>query len=386
MSTKRRLPKRTVLPLFGTGLVFVGFTVGIYVAHYRMFPYDAIISVYWHPKAVTSYLRNSMPQISFLAGSFLTARDGGSSESQILHTHLYALKREEAHLPRFIGKGGAIASLGRDLLVLTPRGRIVVISLGAKEGIRVDGRVPMENPEWEASIDHDSSDIDGNIRVAGILLTEVKPEIFHLFVAHHYFTGECIRFRLSSTILSQERDGVNILPQWRTLFDAEPCMAFGPRKYLNLDQSGGRMLMDGPHHLLLSIGDHGQDGRILPPDDPASHLGKLVRVEIATGVVQVLTVGHRNPQGMVRGRDGRVWATEHGPWGGDELNLLQSGDNYGWPYVSYGTDRLRIGELNSKEKRIRVPRVPGLIGKGKEVEATGRHEGFKRPVFAWVRR
>ena len=146
--------------------------------------------------------------------------------------------------------------------------------------------------------------------------------------------------------------------------------------------------MDGPHHLLLSIGDHGQDGRILPPllppEDPASHLGKLVRVEIATGVVQVLTVGHRNPQGMVRGGDGRVWATEHGPWGGDELNLLQSGGNYGWPYVSYGTDRLRIGGLNSKEKRIRVPRVPGLIEKGKEVEATGRHKGFKRPVFAWV--
>ena len=107
---KGRLPKRIALPLFGTGLVFIGFTVGIYAAHYRMFPYDAMVSIYRYPKAVASYLRNSTPRISFLAGSFRTARDGGSSENQILYTHLYALKREEADLPEFIDKGGAIAS------------------------------------------------------------------------------------------------------------------------------------------------------------------------------------------------------------------------------------------------------------------------------------
>ena len=73
--------------------------------------------------------------------------------------------------------------------------------------------------------------------------------------------------------------------------------------------------MDGPHHLLLSIGDHGQDGwhtRVTPPlpDNPTIHLGKSVHAEIATGAAQVLTAGHRNPQGMVRGKDGGVWATE----------------------------------------------------------------------------
>lgn len=89
------------------------------------------------------------------------------------------------------------------------------------------------------------------------------------------------------------------------------------------------MLIDDPHHLLLIIGDHGQDGWQTGPDIPVlpddieAHLGKSVRLDLATGEVQILTVGHRNPQGMVRSKDGRVWATEHGPEGGDELNLLR---------------------------------------------------------------
>ena len=55
-------------------------------------------------------------------------------------------------------------------------------------------------------------------------------------------------------------------------------------------------------------------------DNPAAHLGKLVLVETGTGAAQVPTAGHQNSHGMVRSKDGRVWATEYGPEGGDELN------------------------------------------------------------------
>ena len=50
------------------------------------------------------------------------------------------------------------------------------------------------------------------------------------------------------------------------------------------------------------------------------------------------TMGHRNPQGLYITPEGTVWSTEHGPQGGDELNLLVRGANYGWPLVTYGTD------------------------------------------------
>ncbi len=88
-------------------------------------------------------------------------------------------------------------------------------------------------------------------------------------------------------------------------------------------------------------------------------LGKLLRIEIRTGAAETLTRGHRNPQGLARDAAGDLWATEHGGRGGDELNLLEPGEHYGWPQVSYGFP---------------------YTGPG----SGGRHDGFTRPVFAWV--
>ena len=53
---------------------------------------------------------------------------------------------------------------------------------------------------------------------------------------------------------------------------------------------------------------------------------------------RIVASGLRNPQGLMRDDEGRVWATEHGPRGRDELNLIQPGKNYVWPYVTLGTD------------------------------------------------
>ena len=95
-------------------------------------------------------------------------------------------------------------------------------------------------------------------------------------------------------------------------------------------------------------------------------MGKLVRVAIETGEAKILTLGHRNPQGLVRDRTGNLWSTEHGPQAGDELNLLEPGGNYGWPHVTYGVDYGR--------------KVPSATEYGK----VGAHNGFVTPVFAWV--
>ena len=122
------------------------------------------------------------------------------------------------------------------------------------------------------------------------------------------------------------------------------------------------MLTDGPDHLLVVVGDHKQDKCA---QDPASHLGKLVRVEIATGRPATLALGLRNQQGLTRDAAGNLWETEHGPQGGDELNVLVAGGNYGWPQVTYGV---------GYESKVNVSRA----------EAVGLHDGFIKPVFAWV--
>jgi glucose/arabinose dehydrogenase len=80
--------------------------------------------------------------------------------------------------------------------------------------------------------------------------------------------------------------------------------------------------------------------------------------------VTPLTAGLRNPQGLHWSKDGHVWLTDHGPRGGDELNLLRAGANYGWPAVTYGTAYSRF---------IWPP-----------ARQPGRHEGFEPPIHAWV--
>jgi cytochrome c2 len=98
--------------------------------------------------------------------------------------------------------------------------------------------------------------------------------------------------------------------------------------------------------LLITIGDHGWD--ILARPAAAAQLddwdyGKIRVLNVKTGEFRPFAKGVRNPQGLLITPEGRIWAAEHGPRGGDELNLIVEGANYGWPYATYGTN---YGEFN----------------------------------------
>ena len=297
----------------------------------------------------------------------LTTRELATQEFTVreLATHLYALDLNGVYFRSWEGAGwedahgGAIAPLGNDLLVATPWGLFALVR-PTGEVVPLDGNVPMNRAEFQAHPDIEHLRLN-MFRVADILLKRHSAGRYELFVTHHYFTGECIRFRLSATMLRQQGADVSVSPAWRTIFDAEPCLSAAS------EIAGGRMLTDGPDHLLVVIGDHLGDtyGNHLISQDPDSHLGKLVRIEIETGRALTLASGLRNPQGLAWDRDGTLWETEHGPWGGDELNVLELGGNYGWPLVSYGVwyHKTFIG---SNDKDV------------------AQHDGFIKPVFSWV--
>ncbi|BEP62069.1 PQQ-dependent sugar dehydrogenase [Variovorax sp. V213] len=106
-----------------------------------------------------------------------------------------------------------------------------------------------------------------------------------------------------------------------------------------------------------------------------NHLGKIVRIakdgtaprdnpfiDKAGALPEIWSYGHRNGQGATLAPDGRLWMTEHGPQGGDEINVPQAGRNYGWPVITYGEN----------------------YGGGKIGDGITAKEGMEQPLHYWV--
>jgi glucose/arabinose dehydrogenase len=124
---------------------------------------------------------------------------------------------------------------------------------------------------------------------------------------------------------------------------------------------GSRLVFDRDGMLFMTFGDRGEMNRAQDVND---HAGKIVRLtengkpapggaSVTPARPEIFSLGHRNVQGAVLDpKTGQLWATEHGPQGGDELNLVKRGVNYGWPIITYGVNYVigtKIGEGIEKE-------------------------------------
>ena len=136
---------------------------------------------------------------------------------------------------------------------------------------------------------------------------------------------------------------------------------------------GSRIVFDDKGHLYFSIGDRG--ARDENPQDITRDGGKIYRLNLDGSIPKdnpfvgesgareaIFSYGHRNPQGMaVHPKTGEVWLHEHGPRGGDEINISQAGKNFGWPVISYGINYSGTTFTEITEK-----------------------EGMEQPVYYWV--
>jgi len=160
-------------------------------------------------------------------------------------------------------------------------------------------------------------------------------------------------------------------PDARSLQDVKVIFSQRPKAESAL-HFGCRIVQAADGNLFLTLGE-----RYHRKDDAQkldNHLGKVVRVtpdgaappdnpflKTPGALPEIFSYGHRNPQGATLGPDGRLWMHEHGPQGGDEINLPQPGRNYGWPVITYGEN----------------------YGGGKMGEGTAK-AGMEQPLHYWV--
>ena len=156
------------------------------------------------------------------------------------------------------------------------------------------------------------------------------------------------------------------LENLKVIYQQQPKLV-GPNHF------GSRLAFDGQGHLFISQGERN--------DRPTSQKldmlqGKLVRLDLEGNVPkgnpfvgqagarpEIWSYGHRNMQGMaIDPRTGKLWQSEHGPRGGDEINLPQPGKNYGWPIITHGINYSGM-------------RIPEAIGSAKE--------GMEPPYHVW---
>ncbi len=137
----------------------------------------------------------------------------------------------------------------------------------------------------------------------------------------------------------------------KALEDVKVIFSQKPKLRSNM-HFGSRLVFDGKGHLFVTLGERSAAKFRGQSQELNSHLGKVVRlmedgsvpkdnpfVGKARALPEIWSYGHRNPQAAaINPATGALWEIEHGPMGGDEINLPEPGKNYGWPLVSYGVN------------------------------------------------
>ncbi|MBN1118574.1 MAG: PQQ-dependent sugar dehydrogenase [Bacteroidales bacterium] len=160
---------------------------------------------------------------------------------------------------------------------------------------------------------------------------------------------------------------------------------------------GVRIAFDREGYMYFSIGDRGRrevfpqslnnsNGKIhrtfddgtIPPDNPF--------VDVAGAIKSIYSYGHRNPQGLsMHPETGDIWESEHGPKGGDEINIVQKGQNYGWPVISFGInyDGTIFTNDTSKEGMMQPIHyyVPSIAPCGQTFVTSKRYKGWENNLL-----
>ena len=237
-----------------------------------------------------------------------------------------------------------------DMLVTEKAGRLRVVRNGTLDPQPVSG-VPQV---WA-------------VGQGGLLEVLAHPRFAENQFLYLTYSKPCAAEKSATTALARGKFDGKALTEVRDLFVADNCNTGNPHY-------GSKLAWGRDGMLYMTIGERGDRNR---SQNPGSHGGKLLRLKDdgtaapdnpfvgkAGFKPEIYTWGHRNAQGLAfHPETGALWANEHGPQGGDELNLIEPGKNYGWPIATYGRE---------------------YPPDGSKISAVPSKEGIEEPVVLWI--
>lgn len=193
----------------------------------------------------------------------------------------------------------------------------------------------------------------------GLLDVEVHPNYKENGWIYITYSSALGKGEGGNTTLMRAKLKSNILTDKQILYKASPNSTKGAH-------FGSRIEFDDKDYLYFTIGDRGD--RDINPQDITKDGGKVYRLHDDGSIPTdnpfisesgakkaIYSYGHRNPQGLIKNPyTGEIWEHEHGPKGGDEINIIKPGKNYGWPVISYGInyDGTTFTDITAREGMV----------------------------------
>lgn len=260
-------------------------------------------------------------------------------------------------------------------IAFLPDGRILLNEKGGEIRIIKDGKLLSEKISGVPKVYTNGQ--------AGLMDIQVHPD--YAKNGWIYLTYAKPDGNGGGTVIARAKLDGNTLTGFEELFKALPTSGSG-------SHFGSRLVFDGKGYIFFSSGERGKKENA---QDLTNHLGKILRlhedgrvpkdnpfVNTAGAKPEIWSYGHRNPQGLYFDKaTNTLWDHEHGPKGGDELNKIEKGKNYGWPVITWGInyDGKPISDISEKDGMEQPVRywVPSIAPCGMTMVTSDKYPNWK---------
>jgi cytochrome c2 len=257
---------------------------------------------------------------------------------QIIETAVLPLSKTYFYLDSFPSTAGALTTAEGKLLVLDRLGGIYLYK--NKKIKKLSFSVPNRLKEFILEFELFGYGGGGRklapstMRAYSIAYDKNTNKVFVSFT--RFIDADITRLSVAS--IKIDHNNFQPISDWRLIFESDNLHS----NAFDTHSGGGKILVHN-NNLYVTVGYSEFDSKVVNgkmisrAQNDDSTFGKIFKIDLSNGLISQVSKGHRNAQGLTITSDNKLFSTEHGPQGGDEINLIKSKGNYGWPYTTYGT-------------------------------------------------